>query len=93
MDQQEIKKRTGQFESKEDWLQRVLYHAVKDVDAHENEEETLLPEGWSFGETYVMVGQRDTFGDGYESNKLVGQLREHLNRNKPFLFGGDWTSS
>ncbi|KQX68665.1 MULTISPECIES: response regulator [unclassified Paenibacillus] len=90
MIQQETKKRTGQFDSRGDWLQRVLYHAVTDVEARENEEEIPLPEGWTCGETYVMVGQRDTFRDGCETNKLVGQLREQLIRNKPFLFGGEW---
>ena len=90
IDQQETKKRTRHLDSKEDWLQRVLYHAVIDVDAFESEEAIPPPEGWSFGETYVMVGQRDTFRDGYESNKLVHQLRELLTCNQPFLFGGDW---
>lgn len=90
MSQQETKKRIVQFDSKEDWLQRVLYHTVTDPEAHENEEEMPLPEGWSFGETYVMVGQRDIFRDGCEPNKLVGQLRELLTRNQPFLFGGEW---
>jgi two-component system response regulator YesN len=90
MNQQETEKRSGQFDSKEEWLQRILYHAVIDVDALESEEVIPLPEGWSCGETYVMVGQRDIFQDGCETNKLVGQLREQLNRNKPFLFGGEW---
>jgi YesN/AraC family two-component response regulator len=90
MKQQEKKKSTGQFDSKEDWLQRILYHAVTDVEAREKEGEIPLPEGWPCGETYVMVGQRDTFRDGSESSNLVGQLRELLTRNQPFLFGGEW---
>lgn len=90
MNRQEMEKRNGQYDSKEDWLQRIVYHAVTDLDERENEEEILLPEGWNVGETYVMVGQRDTFRDGCEPCKLVQQLREQLDRNKPFLFGGEW---
>ncbi|OAS17976.1 response regulator transcription factor [Paenibacillus oryzisoli] len=82
-------KHSPQVESKEDWFRRILYQADASLESHEEAAEAAIPEGWLLGETYVLVGQPDTFRDGSESiNKVIPLLREHVHRNQPFLCKG-----
>ncbi|GFZ92010.1 AraC family transcriptional regulator [Paenibacillus marchantiophytorum] len=82
-------KRSVQVESREDWFRRIVYQADASLEAREDAAEVALPEGWFFGETYVVVGQPDAFRDGSESiNKVIPLLREHVHRSQPFLCKG-----
>jgi two-component system response regulator YesN len=83
-------KRKSSLDHREDWLQRILFQADAEGDMQEHPDTSQLPQEWAAGESFILVGQPDVFRDGSEQARLSQLLREQLNRDRPFLFGGRW---